>query len=857
MKRQLLYFKKTILFRIASLLGLFLYTTIIAKTPHPQIATKANKTHPAVQIQSPSDPSPKIIAQALRWHSTPYSQHLCGGYFKVPANILAVINPPPLNTAETTIDSSGPSILRQDGATTLNRNVVATQKGRKINADKAVIFRDTKSGNIQTINLYQHARLLEAQKLIIAPYAHLNFITGLAHFKNALYRLHHQWHKKSFFSWGKAQDAKHYKNGDLILKNASYSNCSPLCAAWTLHASTLKLLPNKHIGVADNVYFTLGHLPVFYAPYWQFPIDNTRLSGFLTPQLNYRSKNGFTANLPYYFNLAPNYDLTLTPGIYSKRGVRLKGLFRYLTPHNTGELQASILPADQEFRRYKNTIAQQQPATPNPIYRTDLQKYSTTRATVSLKNTTKFDKVSIDLDLNYITDPYIYRDFSGQINSLLANQLNNQLSINYSGFNWQARAQVQAYQTLHRIDMTPVDNLYQRLPEIDLAANYPNSLWGSQFSMKGQYTNFAYHHYGTSSNPKDTGSRFYFNPSWSFPISNAAAYITPQISLDQVDYINTLTQTITPHTKTTRSRNIPIAAVTAGLNFDRSFHLFKQDYKQTLEPKIMYEYIPYVDQSHDPLFDTYLLPFSFSQVFALNQFTGVDRLQNTNQVALGLTSRIFNGDSGAQILQFDLGADYYFTKRKVCLSSPCQAPASGLSPLSTQLTYLIGPHLNLTGNLAWDTQFEQINNTSITADYHLNDNKVIDLGYEFVHSAANAPSDQYGLSNNTNLLSIGIAWPITHKISTLGYLYYNLSKKRAESAYLGVQYNTCCWGLRLIYQRYFSGMDPTSQNKAINRYGTNIYVQFLLKGLGDVSSSDPSSMIATDLPYYTDPFNPR
>lgn len=769
--------------------------------------------------------------------------------------------PIPYQSAPIKISAKGPTIFSKTGTSILQKDVHITQPGRLTRSDKASVFRDKNTGKISTIELYNDVKIEEYDKLLISNVARLYLKNNTVELNQIIYRLiQNPIHTEGKSAWGTASKGKVLQNGSIALEHATYSTCSPLKPAWQMRAQHLTLNYKKKTGIAKNVTIRLGGVPVLYTPYLSFPTNNARKSGILTPMIENASKNGLTVGLPYYWNMAPNYDMTITPVYYTKRQFQLNTTFQYLTNNSQGKLHISYLPNDKEFQRFKTSTINE---FPNPItstfqpYINALQKTQDYRGYLAFENQSKFnDRWTFNAQLNYVTDPYYLRDLGATINQVVANQLLNQVDIGYQGVHWNFTFLTQTYQTLHLIDQyqNPTVNQYTRLPELDTSTNYPDLFLGVNFDLNMQAVNFGYH----SSFPPETdimptGQRLHIRPSLSRPVHWAAGYLTPSVYVDNTTYNLEKPQLGLPYTS---NRSIPIFDMDSGLYFDRHFHLKNNEYAQTLEPRFFYLYVPYQNQDRYPVFDTQALPFTYEQLFALNRFTGFDRIQSANQVSLGLSSRILNSDNAATILKADIGIGYHLTEPQVCLTANCQQNNERWTPFASSLTYYATSQWSLTGNFSWDAERSQTNNAEIKVNYTLDGQHILGGGYTFVHAQPHSPDyNTAALTTNSGLYSLYFAWPLSNHWSALGYLYYNATERRPENYFAGVQYDTCCLAFRMIVNRTFQGSLPIdSGNASINQYQTSYLFQIQLKGLGSTGNMNPRAMLESGIPGYQDSF---
>jgi len=830
-------------------------------TPPP--ASKPSLSNP----RFPLNLKQSEIAHLLGWVPEKKGCAFCKGVYKEPAIVRDHPLLSPASTQNTHISSTGPTIFASNGVTILQRHVVVTQPGRMVTADKAYVHRNGVSGHITYVKLLGNVHMYEPGRVLISHEAIIDLNTKHASLTHAIYRVNEKTipnnHNKKlqYDAFGTAKKVRRNDNkGITELWDANYSTCAPLHPSWQIHASYIKLDKPNEKGTARNVLLTFKNIPVLYTPYYSFPLSRKRKTGFLSPTVGHSSLRGWDIAWPFYWNMAPNYDMTFTPRYMTLRGTQLNDHFRYLTEDSKGSVVISGIPRDRGFIQFKNDTLNQNNIDPTKsIYLNALKDYTNARGYASWIDQTRFNNQwSLFLNANYVTDPYYFQDFGYNDNVISSNQLLNELSIQYNGTHWTGDGLVQAYQTLYninQIDNPPIAQ-FQRLPELDLNGNYPSINNGLDWSVSTQFANFNFNssYPPVMSYERPLGQRIHIRPTISKTFEWAAGYINPQVALDNTDY-NAKMQVPSPgvtRQDTTLSRNLPIIDIDSGLYLSRQFHFDHHRYTQTLEPRFMYLYVPYLNQDRYPNFDAQALPMSYAQIFSLNRFTGYDRLENANQINLGLSSSIFSSANSNQKLTSDFGFIYYFSIPRVTIPGMI-IDHTKTSPLYASINFTPNGIWNISGNATWQKNLQQ---TGINLNYKRDDKHVASIGYTYVRNIDDFNVDTWGFKNNTLFLTAGLTWPITHHWSTLSYLYYDFDHKRPQTYFGGLQYDTCCWALRFIVERVFTGVSANSTpTHIVNNYESNYYVQFVLKGLGAIDNKSPSSLLTGSISGYEDPFS--
>lgn len=849
--------KNLFIFGFFILTPLFFQTLCVSLTASKAIKTSLSKGHFVSEIL-PKGWSrylfQKHIANILGWIPTEEICLFCHGYFKEPLIVNRFLQSASVKKKHTIITTKNSSTVKTKRASFLKKDLVVTRLSHVVNANKAYVYWDKKTDQIKKIVLVGRVHLHESGKLIVADRGKLTRYPKTAIFKNVAYLVYNnksgipQFHYP-FNAWGTAQYATRDISQVITLRNATYSTCDPTNPTWWLSAKTLVLNKQEHRGEAYNTLLWFYDFPVFYFPYYNFPTDNYRKTGFLTPRIGLNdSSNGFFS-FPFYWNMAPNYDLTLIPEFMIKRGFNINALFRFLSVRSSDDMYLSYLPNDTVFQQFrKETLSKFS----NPVYNNNslytpylnqLQNMKNQRGFFSINEHTIFNsRWSLNVMLNYVTDPYLFQDLDGQMHAdSLSNQLLNQVDFQYSGLHWKFNGMLQAYQTLHLISQIfePTFDQYARLPDFNVDGYYPDIALHMDFNLNAEAINFSYQ--SDFAPGKLIGQRFHIRSGLSFPFYFASGYLIPQIWADTTTYN---IEHFQPDQVQTASRLLPIFDIDLCFYFDRDFNIWGRNLTQTLEPHFFYLYVPYQNQDKLPNFDTILLPFTFEQLFTLNQYIGDDRLQNANQTSFGLISRIFNNINGSPLLTTNLGFIYSIEKKRVCLSAGCTPFNFHFSPIVGELIFYPFPHWSITSSIAWDPNLRQNDNSSTEISYTNGRQKVI-MSYIFLHRNSQSVMNPTGIisqpsnfyNTNTSFAYLSVSWPLSVRWSVTGYWDHDITRHRTDVTAFGVQYNTCCWTLSFITHQTYTGLIVDSVGSHKNGYDTTYFIQLELKGLGSFGNS--------------------
>lgn len=589
------------------------------------------------------------------------------------------------------------------------------------------------------------------------------------------------------------------------VEEASYTTCGPGNDDWFIRARELDLDKNRNVGVARGASIVFLDTPIFYTPYISFPLQQQRKTGFLTPHYGSSTATGAEITVPYYINLAPQRDLTLYPRMMSKRGLQLGTEFRYLDPKYYGEAQFEYLPEDRQLGRER-------------------YGYFITH------NHTFGNDWTAGLNLNRVSDDRYFTDLSTLVAVTSRTTLPTEAVLGRSGawgdegsFTFSAIAQ--RWQTLQTDVLAPITPPYNRMPQVTLNAFRQNVL-KSDFDLIASYVAFDH---PTLVN----GKRALAYPSMSLPLQTSYAYLVPKAGMHVTRYL------LDPNALgvTEQTRALPIFTTDAGVVFERDTHLTGLPFIQTLEPKLFYVYIPHRDQSRLPNFESGAQDISFATIFTENQFSGHDRINDANQMTLGVTSRLIHPESGIERLRVALAQRYYFQGQRVTL--PGVAPRPDHSASSDLLAAVSGTVLpNWTADAGWqyNTDRSQTQKFNVATRYQPAPGKVLNLAFR----------STVDLINQTD---ISFQWPITPSWSAVGRWNYSLRDDRTLESLVGFEYDGGCWIFRAVGHRFAT---------TLNAVNTSLFFQLELNGISRIGSN-PMDVLRRNVGGYTrlDPRAPR
>ncbi|MCP1452792.1 MULTISPECIES: LPS-assembly protein LptD [Pseudomonas] len=775
----------------------------------------------------------------------------------------AYIEPTRPGMNDKTAKSDAPTFLgakasryqQEEQVATLAGDVVMRQGSMQVEADEASLYQAENRGELSG-----NVRVRDNGALIVGDHADVQLDTGEAKVDNAEYVMH-----KSRIR-GNALYAKRAENAIIRLKDGTYTTCEPNSNAWTLKGNNITLNPATGFGTATNVTLRVKDIPVLYTPYIYFPIDDRRQSGFLPPTIGSGSDTGFLLVTPYYFNLAPNYDATLYPRYMGKRGLLMEGEFRYLTKSSEGQFGAAYLN-DEDDERSGQT------------------DYDKTRYMYNWQHKGGLDsRVLTEVDYTKISDPYYFQDLqTDQIGVESRDFVNQQGVVSYRGDNYVARLNAQAYQMATISKITP----YNRLPQITFNGSLPEHPYGLDFAYKTELVRFDrdlrtgnYTDEDGNTEPfldtrvaglaRANGDRMNLAPVISLPMTASYGYIKPSLKYQYTQYDLDLDgrgkSAVGNSYDSTPNRSVPIASVDSGLYFDRNTQWFGTNYRQTLEPRLFYLYVPEKDQSDIPVFDTSESTFSYSSLFRDNRFTGSDRVGDENKLSLGVTSRWIE-DNGFERQRVAVGQAFYFKDRKVQLPGidfeTREDAKSDVSPYALEYEYRWNRDWRTTATYNWDPDTRSPRSGSAMFHYQPEDNpnKVINAGYRYRNDQVRydettgqwqVGGGDYGRPGDPNYVKdyykikqhdFSVIWPIVPQWNAISRWQYDYNRNRTLEAFGGFEYDNCCWKLRLI-NRYWVDYEEFSQAAPENEKGDHgVFLQIVLKGLGGLTGAKVESFL--------------
>ncbi len=599
---------------------------------------------------------------------------------------------------------------------------------------------------------------------------------------------------------GRADRLEFRGENRMRLTNATYTTCTAEDPDWYAKVAELDLDYDGEVGEGRDARVVFKDTTLFYTPWLGFSLNNKRKSGLLAPTFGTSSKSGIELSVPYYWDIAPNMDATITPRLMSKRGLQINAEYRYLNYAYQGMTRAEWLPNDriEDRRRYG----------------------------YSIQHRHNFGQgFSGVLNLNGVSDDTYLTDLHTRIASSSQGNLLRQGLLTYNGGWWSATGNVQRYQTLQDPSLPPAVKPYERVPQFALTASRPEFVGGTTFAFYGEFVDFDHP-------VLDTGRRLTFYPQLSLPLQTAAWHLTPKIGLHSTRYDLDRRTSVGPDNIV---RNLPVLSVDAGVAFERDLSWFGQSYAQTLEPRLFYLLVPQRTQDNIPVFDSGQTDFNFATIFSDNTYTGVDRIADANQLTAALTSRLIDQKTGEEYLRGMIGQRYYFAKQHVTLPGEPARPG-GASDFLAALSGRVLPRTYADAAWQYDPRDGETERFVLGGRWQPEIAKVLNASYRYTRDHSAITGGTAGIRQ----VDFSGQWPLGRGWYGVGRFNYSLRDRKNIETIAGLEYNGGCWVGRAVVQRYATASGDTN---------TAFFVQLELNDFSSIGSN-PLQMLARRIPGY-------
>ncbi|WP_233267405.1 LPS-assembly protein LptD [Paraglaciecola sp. L3A3] len=660
----------------------------------------------------------------------------------------------------------------------INQDTYAKFKGKveidsniaKITADEAVFNRQT-----QTLKATGNVGFIDNYITVSSNQVQLNRSTNELVIEDSIYQLN------QVQGNGQAKKIAIGEQSGINLVESSFSSCPVDDQVWRIQASNIELTPDQSRGVVKHARFYIKDVPVLYLPYFSFPVNDKRQSGLLYPIIKSDSSAGLSLEQPVYWNIAPNYDLTFSPRLMSKRGLQLKTEFRYLTEGHTGQLDLEYLSNDQEIADNSDRY----------FYRFIHQGQIN-------------ENWQINADINGLSDDNYIIDLGSDYYNRADTHLFKTVGMSYFSEDLMMTAQFRDFEVLG-----DHSDSYRALPELRL--NYLTEL-GANAEIE-VHSELAYFESTDTNAP--TATRFHIAPTVRFPYQNQWSEFVAEATVMHSHYLQENVENTTFDEEVTRT--IGQAKIFGALTFERTLNLFGSSVTQTLEPKAQYLYTSFEDQSNIGLYDTTRLFNNFSGLFRGQEYTGLDRISDNNQITLGLTSRIIGADNKEQF-KLSLGQIFYLADSKITDISKDE----DRSALAAELDWQIGSKWYAHTEAQVSTSTDKIERSSLSLEYQLTKDKIVQVNHRYIRDLSSEEINQVGIT---------ASWPIAPNWQWVSRWYHDLERNRTVETYNGVKYESCCWTISLVAQRRLSNRFDTDGTQSTDEFDSGFNVYFTSRNL--------------------------
>ncbi len=637
---------------------------------------------------------------------------------------------------------------------------------------------------------------------------------------------------------GKADEMKLEKNRYIILKNGSFTSCPVDDSTWNIKGTTIIHDNEEQLLEAWNAVFSIGKVPVLYSPYLQLPTGNKRRSGLLIPIFGYDSIDGVDFALPFYWNIAPNYDATLTPRVLQHRGIQLQTEFRYLNQLGLGTIAFDWLQHDKKYQEDRKTLLNGNNYDDN-----------NNRWLFHWKNDELINyNWRLYTDVTRVSDNQYLTDLSSKYASQTAGYLTQFYKLAYNDKNWDVALGYKHFQPFY------YNYIYQTQPQLDI--NYYNyDLGALKFKTFSQVSHFI-----NSAKNQPNAWRAHIEPTLNYTVTNSWASLATETSFMATHYkqqnlkrYNKLNYSLNKKLESNVNRFIPKFGMDGKIIFERDIELMN-GYTQTLEPRIKYTYIPYRNQSNINNYDSSFLQADYIGLFRDHAYSGLDRIASTNKLATGATTRFYDSNK-IEKFNLSLGQITYFTKSKTSEHNNelDKNSDTGSITWATDNFWRIRNDIIFRSGIQYDTRIDTIALANATFEYRPASDKFIQFSYRYAnHDYISIVDDRYkGWSDKRykqDLSQAGViaSWPLSETVNAVGSYYYDTKLDKIADSFVGLHYSDCCWGVTMQYGRKLIDWDNVTN---VRKYKNKLSINFELQGLGNNRDTQAKMLNFGKLPY--------
>lgn len=628
-------------------------------------------------------------------------------------------------------------------------------------------------------------------------------------------------------------------NRYIILENGTFTSCMPGDNSWLVIGSKIIYDRVEQVAEVWNARFHILGVPMFYSPYLQLPIGDQRRSGFLSPNVKYGTNNGVELMLPYYWNIAPNYDATLTTHYMSKRGLRWQGELRYLIYHlGDGILELDWIPNDKEYK--KNTTE------------------NGTCWLLRLQHDGLINQFwHVNIDFSKLSDVKYFNHLDSKYGSIADGYVTQKFILDYANEHWNFTLSAKHVQGLDSADYYNT-NLYTVAPQLDFKY-YKNDFGPIEFYLYGQVAKF------TSINKHIANAiRWHLEPAFNLAFTNGWASLNAETKFLASHYQQNFFNRVSTNDENYDSNNdykstalqinslnhsvnrvLPQFKLDTKLVFERPV-MRKPGFTQTLEPLIQYLYVPYRNQSNIYTYDTTLLETDYLSLFRDRAYSGLDRIASQNRLASSVTTRVYD-NALVERFHASCGQIYYFSRSRTSDQNNIYDCNNCIGNLlwASDAYWQINNRWILRADMQYNTQLNCISSGNGILGYRENPERLVQLNYryatpEYIKAALHIeqlPAYQQGISQ----VGLTGSWPITDQWAVVGAYYYDIRALQSSNHSLSLKYKTCCWAASMCYERKIAHCN--SSRNMMSVYDNRISFNVELRGLNNEHNRITSSEV--------------
>jgi len=734
------------------------------------------------------------------------------------------IKPPIADTKaanEIQLLSNGAKVIQGNKAI-FTGDVNFTQGNRELSADEIILYQLT---NILTAE--GNVVLEDSTSTINGHALKANLDTKDAELTQVNYLLHGQ------AGNGEARKVYITNSGDnILMQRSTYSECPFGDNSWVLRASSIDIDNIDESAEAYNATLYFKDVPIFYMPYFTYPTTDKRKTGLLFPSFKNSLENGVTFSQPIYWNIAPNYDMEIVPTYMSERGIYLTNKFRYLVDGQSGKINVEYLANDK--------------------------KTNTDRTLYHWSHNGNFnDNLNFNASYTQVSDNDYFSDLDASAGSRDSNTLLRTAALTYNTDMTSSQFEVRDFQILSN---STASTPHKVLPKISFTGYQQFNNNPIELSVYSEITNFTH-----SNNSMYSGIRTHIEPEISFPYKRPAGFAVAEFKLPMTYYSQTFNDSDNGNfvngykgeLEEQVVRVIPTARLHAGLNFERATSWFNNTFTQTLEPQVQYLYIPYKNQDNIGIYDSSTIQQDFLGLYRDRIYSGLDRIADTNQFTVGLTSRVFD-EIGSERFRFSLGQIVYFGDSQVGIAPEAKTTTDNTDVTTSSV--VMETDVKINDNLFFNNSVEYalddalVRRADAAIEYRFDLGQRVQFNYRYIEDTASILEDANSRVNSTiNQFGSKYILPINNQWDMGASYYYDVENKITQDAFIGIKYESCCWAIRLDYGYRLKNHNISTNETTFDRGPT---LMFELKGLGGIGT-DMNNIGTSSLFTYGQPFQLR